>query len=513
MAKQYPWFSVKWKDGRAEAKGTPTYAHGHKINLGPGRLVDGIWSEWKWDGSRLTIRNDRYGFDPLYYWHDPASGDGAIAVSPNMIQLIAEGHTSELDYGALGAFMRSGVMWGDDTPWVKYKALPANATIVWEGGKLSVSGGPTVPKANPLGREQAIDAYIDLFRQAIKRRPSTGNTVIPISGGRDSRHIYAELWHQKMPMKQAFTWGPYKSYPWDEVQTAARLSAKFGVPHEVVKPAPGDTFQQYEVLKNTITSMCADDHFFFIRINRYFRERGFDCTYDGNTGDIISSGTFSTRERHAAIMERRWHDLITGTIFKQWSPGEESLRWVWGEDLYKRMSAEAAEARIVEAMLPVVDSPMPYAMTTIWNRTRRKIAVSPYAVYADIPLVYSPYADHDLFDMLCSQPAEYYWDKKFHDETIAKSYPIIANEAYSSPPSKKTPYKLSALEKVRIIRDMVRYAQEYNPGRTKSVLGWAAKSFTGGQVGRTPRKFLNYWVQLEAIGTPAAAKAHLAMLD
>lgn len=512
MAKRYPWFSVRWKGGRAEAAGDPSYKHGHVIDRGAGRLKDGIWSEWSWDGSKLTIRNDRYGFDPLYYWHDPASPDTAFAVSPNIIQLIAEGFTSDLDYRALGAFMRTGVMWGDDTPWTKFKALPPNATVTWEGGKLTVTGGPTVPKANPLGREKAIDAYIDLFRAAIARRPSTANTIVPISGGRDSRHIYGELWHQKMPIRQAFTWGPYKSFPWDEVQTAARLSQKFGVPHTVVKPAPGDTFQQYEVLKNTVTSLCADDHFFFIRINRYFRENGFDCTYDGNTGDIISSGTFSTRERHQAILDRRWDDLIS-SIFKQWSPGEETLRWLWGEDLYKKMSREAAVERITRAMLPVVDSPMPYAMTTVWNRTRRKIAVSPYAVYADIPLVYSPYLDHDLFDMLCSQPAEYYYDKKFHDETIAKSYPIIAGEAYSSPPSKATPYNLTPAAKAKIVADMLAYAREHNPGRVGTVVGWAARAIAGRPIGKTPRKYINYWVQLEAMRGAEAARTHLDMLD
>jgi hypothetical protein len=49
-------------------------------------------------------------------------------------------------------------------------------------------------KSQPIGRTTAARDYASLFRAAIQRRlPQDNELVIPISGGRDSRHILVEL--------------------------------------------------------------------------------------------------------------------------------------------------------------------------------------------------------------------------------------------------------------------------------------------------------------------------------
>jgi hypothetical protein len=64
------------------------------------RAVDGspdpwreAYAEWRWDGRRLTVRVDRYGFYPLFYFARP----GEIALSPSITRLIALGAPTELD--------------------------------------------------------------------------------------------------------------------------------------------------------------------------------------------------------------------------------------------------------------------------------------------------------------------------------------------------------------------------------------------------------------------------------
>ena len=50
-----------------------------------------------------------------------------------------------------------------------------------------------VSRRRRLSRPAAIRGYIDLVRQAIRRRLPTAPFVLPLSGGRDSRHLLYEL--------------------------------------------------------------------------------------------------------------------------------------------------------------------------------------------------------------------------------------------------------------------------------------------------------------------------------
>src|SRR4051812_30031815 len=61
-------------------------------------------AEWHWDGVRLTVRNDRYGMLPLFYW---ATRD-EVVVSPRIRDLLSAGAPADLDHDALAVFLRMG---------------------------------------------------------------------------------------------------------------------------------------------------------------------------------------------------------------------------------------------------------------------------------------------------------------------------------------------------------------------------------------------------------------------
>ena len=44
--------------------------------------------------------------------------------------------------------------------------------------------------------------------------------------------------------------------------------------------------------------------------------------------------------------------------------------------------------------------PDPIKSFNFWNRNRRELALWAYSVLRDVPHVYTPYLDHDLFDFL-----------------------------------------------------------------------------------------------------------------
>src|SRR5262245_19151544 len=60
---------------------------GHRIAAGNGAPDDGVFANWKWDGRRLTVETDRYGFYPLFYY---SRGD-EFGISSNLVRLLQEG--------------------------------------------------------------------------------------------------------------------------------------------------------------------------------------------------------------------------------------------------------------------------------------------------------------------------------------------------------------------------------------------------------------------------------------
>ena len=82
---------------------------------------------WDWNGTSLHVENDRLGFSPMYY----AATKEKIVVSPSLIRVLQKGATGEIDYRALGIFLRLGFFIGEDTPFCGVRALPPNVVATW----------------------------------------------------------------------------------------------------------------------------------------------------------------------------------------------------------------------------------------------------------------------------------------------------------------------------------------------------------------------------------------------
>jgi hypothetical protein len=76
-----------------------------------------------------------------------------------------------------------------------------------------------------------------------------------------------------------------------------------------------------------------------------------------------------------------------------------------------------------------VDAPNPTGSFFLANRTRREIALAPYALMRDVT-AYAPYLDRDLYDLLAALPAALLMDRALHTEAIAKAWPQYAAVPY-----------------------------------------------------------------------------------
>src|SRR5207245_8511928 len=131
----------------------------------------------------------------------------------------------------------------------------------------------------------AIDEFLSRFSRAIeRRRPVDGPVVLPLSGGKDSRHILFALRKADVTPTRCVTVCHYPPRNNQDAEIAARLAARVGVPHVVLAPLSHRIRAEQE--KNRLTQFCSDEHVQFMSLRRHL----LDCpatVYDGIAGDTL----------------------------------------------------------------------------------------------------------------------------------------------------------------------------------------------------------------------------------
>ncbi|MBV9852515.1 MAG: asparagine synthetase B family protein, partial [Armatimonadetes bacterium] len=440
--------------------------------------------------------------------HNP---DG-IGVSPSLVHLIAQGAPAELDDTALAVFLRLGFFLGEDTPFASIRALPPAATLRWTEGRLSVSGVPVRLPHRALSRAEAVDAYIALFRQAMRRRPSSeAPDVLPLSGGRDSRHILFELCAAGRKPARCLTVRHFPPRADEDVRVAATLARALDIPQEILDQPTSRL--QAECRKNLRTNFCADEHTQFLVLADALRGCA-GVVHDGIGGDILSAGLMlDEREIEFAAAGRftEWAEAILETRCNP-LPQEAELSRLLPAPLYRRFSRERAGARVQEELYRHREAPNPGGQFYFWNRTRREVALAPYGLLGREVTVFSPYLDHDLYDLLASLPAEALLDCGLHTQAIARAYPEYAHIPYEKPYAQDWASRRSRRFFRRWTGETMRALARQASGlvRRATLLPELAGSLlTGGGSIACIGPLTLYLLQLESVSTPAGARSAL----
>jgi hypothetical protein len=385
---------------------------GHVIPRSTGDRPDGVFAGWSWDGQTLRAENDRYGMHPLYYFSTP----DRFAISSSVPALLLLGAPTELDAAALAVFLRLGFFLGEDTPFRSIRALPPAAWLEWREGRLTISGGLELVQAQSLSRRAAVDGFIELFRTAMARRARPGDEVgVPLSGGRDSRHILLELCRSGNPPGICVTVDPHPPFI-SEVPAASGVARAAGVRH-IPLNQPGSRLDS-EIRKNRLTNYCADEHAWYLPVADYLHGR-VRYIYDGIGGDVLSAGLFLTPALHAAFTEGRLEDLAASLLNRREGVVCRLLSRQWAAPLGR----DPAVARLATELARHTDAANPVGSFYFWNRTRREVTLIPYRILNRSAEVLSPYLDHELFDLLASLPAESLMDRGLHSEAIDRAFP------------------------------------------------------------------------------------------
>ncbi|MGI9089977.1 MAG: hypothetical protein ACR2GG_02600 [Gemmatimonadaceae bacterium] len=445
--------------GPAQAHfGTVTEPHGSEASSDPS-------CSWSWDGQRLVARTDRYGFFNLFY----CASRGGIMVSPSLAALLEAGAPASMDAAAVAVFLRAGFFIGEDTPFEAVRVLPPGGVLTWEQGRLAVDAHRPCVQAYTGSYNSAVDEYIDRFAESVRRRDTDGTLAVPLSGGRDSRHIFLELCQTNRRPDVAISIGSPGGYTVPDVETARLLAARAGVRHVTV-PLP-DARWQAQVESIPAAHFCTTEHWWFEPLVRYLREAtssGSRATvFEGVAGDVLSTPFLKTPLRQGLFDQGRLRELA-----ETLSADEGYLPSVLPKIWYERFSRDVAIERLTRELEVHSAAPNPLASYFFFNRTRRVTSIPPTAFFGAYARVWCPYLDTDLWNFLASLPPAIMQSDaggSFHDVAIRRAYPEFADIPYAE--KKYTRSRNSGYER-RTIIDMAQGVRTLAPELVRRSFLW-----------------------------------------
>lgn len=414
-----PLIALTRRGGAVEAAGDLHY----RRSADPYRGADGtqqysLEAGWEWRDGTLQLYADRLGMIPIFYRSEAAR----LFVATSLHEIAAADRGLEADRAALAVFLRLGFFLGDDTPLDRVQVLSPGTRVRLANGELAVPGHNAfidVPESR-LSREETTGRYIDLFRAAVRSRVDGCRIGLPLSGGRDSRHILLELAHLKRPPDFAVT---YQEAGLGDIAVARRLSAALGLEHRVTQIVPRDHLD-IERTKNRRTHFLTDEHYWFADVAVLLRELGANLFFDGIGGDVLSNGLFFEPALDAAL-RRKDYDAVAARLLGPRGPLPFlSLEW------QRALSWDVARERLVAELARHTDHLNPIKSFFFWNRTRREIALAPLVLGESVQVA-MPYLDPDIVDFFMSLPRSYA-AAGFHDEVINAAYPEYADIAYAT---------------------------------------------------------------------------------
>ena len=433
-------FILRGEDGKFVARGNLTAKFGYRFTGPEINKGDGVWAQWKWTGSELVVENDRFGFLPVYYCLLPTG----MGVSTSIMDLLQAGADETLNDEAVAVFLRLGYYVGNDNPFRDIHLLPPGSELKWsENGLRLRSTAPQISTSvSQLSRQQAVNEYGQRFQEVVESMlpEASDKMCVPLSAGRDSRHIlYALVRAGRLP-QMVVTAMSAPPRPCTDAQIASEITAALGLPHTVLSQSQ-DRFAD-ELEKDFLTSFCADEHSQMVPVAKWLNREQFSVSWDGIAGDIFSCGVFNDSGMLDQFRNRQLTQLSSGLL-----ADDGYLSAYLTPDYRERWNRELAVNRLSRELEQYADLPNPASPFFFYNRVRRELALCPFGMLNRQTHILAPYLSHSIFDLLINLPFEYFRGRMFHSEAIDQFYPELPRGEYISSPTGFVPEKRSRIWK------------------------------------------------------------------
>ncbi len=412
----------------------------------------GVKDDLRWQISRgqFELTNDRFGTYQIYFSELP---DGTVLISNYISELIARGVQTTLNDEALAVFVRLGYFLGDATPFKNIINLPPNSTLVVSSDGLKVTTKKPYQSSTqqPPSFKQAQLLYGDLFQHEMETflaQYSQYKIMLPISGGKDSRHILLALMEAGRPPDYAITCERFAPSMNEDVEVANQLCQFAGL-KQTVLPQSDQLFQQ-EIDNFYLNSFCADENNWALPIANFWKNiTEPKLLFDGIAGDVLSASLFTTPERVNLFEGEKFGDLARFIIKK-----DGHLTDYLSPELKRRWSDEIAEEQIESELLKYAGDGNGIGHFYLWNRCIREIAHLPRTYMGRYGIAATPFLFENVFDLLINLPSHYFYGKSFHMETMALRYPKYKDIPFAT---KKGSTNFSLATRLKFVSDVFGY--------------------------------------------------------
>ena len=416
------------------------------------RDVNGIYSLAVWNPveRKLVLTGDRYGFRPLYYYHDKQHG--VLAFSSDLRGLLATGLPSlKVNWRAVNSFLHLGHPLGEETLFEGIYRLPPAGVLAFQSNNVDISRSwnlAELPVQENMTVDQAVDGCIDLFRQAIKRRIKTSSVkhMLLLSGGQDSRHIAAELKQQGLDFT-AYTTTGFKPTIEDKV-LAGDLAEVLDIPHVYV-PLPKEGFlSRYWPRAHALVDYEVDLHEWILPLVDGLPSEPH-INFDGIIGDTCLSSVYLKPQQFQMAQKGQIDELVRGLVDREhWPP-------IFHPSIARHLDRGVLYDSIRAQFQAFAGHPNIISFTYMTMRTTRAISLFAFKLVSEKAESFFPFADNDFFDFAMSIPPELKLDGNLHRLVLDRAYP----ELRTVPTTKeinRADYKLDEINYLRQKRQYLR---------------------------------------------------------
>ncbi|SEA58089.1 hypothetical protein [Alkalimonas amylolytica] len=380
---------------------------------------DGAFVRWSLQQGRFELSGDRLGLYPLYY----CQMDSQLVIS-NSLALLAERFQLETDSEAVGLFLRLGFYLGSDTAFLGVKRAEGKLTVRLDDTGLTIESRR--PEFKRMLQPFTAARYQQLFARALaKLRGCQLPLYVPLTGGKDSRHILLTACALGLPVKESYTTRVLSPHSNDDVTIARELCQRLEVPHRVLNSE--QRLHNAEQQKNIRTSFETYDHFWINQVGQYMTQKTPGLVLDGFGGDVLSQSKVVTPQMHWCYQQGDWAALTA--LIAPMDPYFEAYFQARPEFL---VPPQRLQARLQAELEKFAGEVIPVKSFYFWNRSRRAIAISSFRQLNGNSQAFFPYMQAELFDFLRALPEDLYFSQQFHASCIAQAFPEFADIPYAS---------------------------------------------------------------------------------
>ncbi len=360
----------------------------------------------------ITIGNDRYGYMPLYYYHD----DNVFAFASEVKSLLQIVGQKQLDWESLADFFYIGHMLGHKTLFKNIHVLNPGETITYAKGKVEIHNYYDFTHAAVLSEtEVSTEKIATLFTEAVRRRivADQPNTLL-LSGGFDSRFILG-AYHNLNVKPKLITLEHAVERGGADGALAQQIAHSLGLQVDFRQSRPNfflskECLEVFYILDGMIPT-------WELFIGEVYPELESSM---GRISEGLGLGSaLGGAHQHDTSIEENVRHFISNRRINRFL-----LRIILRPKLFQAMDRTFMHRLRSEiAKIPISENQ--FMLFIMKHRIRRRIGVNPYQLYASRVEAVTPATDIDFMEYVLSLPRHLRSNHKIYVEMLKKHFPYL----------------------------------------------------------------------------------------